>query len=120
MTLHRRQFITTTAAGLALLGAAPGLRAQTSPLRLGVGLFQPDREKNDATYRPLAEHLATRLGRPVTLRTVDSWEGLARSLASGETTSACSAPGAMCWPTSMPAPRWWPPSSTTANPSTTR
>lgn len=85
MTLHRRQFITTAAAGLALLGAAPGLRAQPSPLRLGVGLFQPDREKNDATYRPLAEHLATRLGRPVTLRTVDSWEGLARSLASGET-----------------------------------
>jgi phosphonate transport system substrate-binding protein len=85
MTLHRRQFITTTTAGLAALGAAPGLWAQTSPLRLGVGLFQPDREKNDATYRPLGEHLAARLGRPVTLRTVDSWEGLARSLASGET-----------------------------------
>jgi phosphonate transport system substrate-binding protein len=62
------------------------------PLVFGVGLFQPDREKNDATYRPLAEHLAQRLGRPVQLRTVDSWEGLARSLASGETDIALLGP----------------------------
>ena len=62
------------------------------PLVFGVGLFQPDREKNDATYRPLAEHLAQRLGRPVQLRTVDSWEGLARSLASGETDLALLGP----------------------------
>lgn len=62
------------------------------PLVFGVGLFQPDREKNDATYRPLAEHLTQRLGRPVQLRTVDSWEGLARSLASGETDIALLGP----------------------------
>ena len=31
--------------------------AQGAPLKFGVGLFQPDREKNDATYRPLAQHL---------------------------------------------------------------
>jgi phosphonate transport system substrate-binding protein len=55
------------------------------PLRFGVGLFQPDKEKNDATYRPLADYLAAKLGRPVQLRTVDTWEGLAKSLASGET-----------------------------------
>jgi phosphonate transport system substrate-binding protein len=69
--------------------------AQTQPpaaLVFGVGLFQPDREKNDATYRPLAEHLAQRLGRPVQLRTVDSWEGLARSLAAGETDIALLGP----------------------------
>ena len=41
-------------------------------LRLGVGLFQPDKEKNDATYRPLAEYLSKKLQRPVELRTVDS------------------------------------------------
>jgi phosphonate transport system substrate-binding protein len=70
----------------------PQAWAQGSPLRLGVGLFQPDREKNDATYRPLAEHLATRLGRPVVLRTVDTWEGLAKSLASGETDIALLGP----------------------------
>lgn len=64
----------------------------TKPLVFGVGLFQPDREKNDATYRPLAEHLAQRLGRPVQLRTVDSWEGLARSLASGDTDIALLGP----------------------------
>src|SRR5690606_16464028 len=48
------------------------------PLRLGVGLFQPDKDKNDATYRPLADYLSRALERPVQLRTVDSWEGLAK------------------------------------------
>jgi phosphonate transport system substrate-binding protein len=79
------------------LAALPGaVLAQAgspgSPLKLGVGMFQPDREKNDATYRPLAEHLAQRLGRPVELRTVDSWEGLAKSLANGETDLALMGP----------------------------
>jgi len=62
------------------------------PLRFGVGLFQPDKERNDATYRPLADYLAKRLGRPVQLRTVDTWEGLAKSLASGETDIALLGP----------------------------
>jgi phosphonate transport system substrate-binding protein len=66
--------------------------AQGSPLKLGVGMFQPDREKNDATYRALAQHLSSRLGRPVELRTVDSWEGLAKSLANGETDIALMGP----------------------------
>ena len=42
---------------LAILAAAilaGGTMAAEPPLKLGVGLFQPDREKNDATYRPLA------------------------------------------------------------------
>lgn len=62
------------------------------PLRLGVGLFQPDKEKNDATYRPLAQYLSRKLDRPVQLRTVDSWEGLAKSLANGETDIALMGP----------------------------
>ena len=62
------------------------------PLRLGVGLFQPDKEKNDATYQPLANYLANKLGRDVKLRTVDSWEGLAKSLANGETDLALMGP----------------------------
>ena len=66
--------------------------AQGAPLKLGVGLFQPDRERNDATYRPLAQHLSARLGRPVELRTVDTWEGLAKSLANGETDLALMGP----------------------------
>jgi phosphonate transport system substrate-binding protein len=64
----------------------------TEPLQFGVGLFQPDREKNDATYRPLAGWLASRLGRKVVLRTVDTWEGLAKSLAAGETDIALMGP----------------------------
>lgn len=72
---------------------APHAQAQVAePLKFGVGLFQPDRERNDATYRPLARHLAQRLGRPVELRTVDSWEGLAKSLANGETDLALMGP----------------------------
>ncbi len=62
------------------------------PLEFGVGLFQPDKEKNDATYQPLADYLAKALGRPVRLRTVDTWEGLAKSLASGETDMALMGP----------------------------
>ena len=61
-------------------------------LELGVGLFQPDKEKNDATYKPLADYLAKKLGQPVRLRTVDTWEGLAKSLASGETDMALMGP----------------------------
>ncbi len=61
-------------------------------LRLGIGLFQPDKEKNDATYRPLAQYLSKKLDRPVELRTVDSWEGLAKSLANGETDIALMGP----------------------------
>ncbi len=68
-----------------MLIAAASAHAQSGPLKFGVGLFQPDKEKNDATYRPLAGYLAKRLGREVKLFTVDTWEGLAKSLANGET-----------------------------------
>jgi phosphonate transport system substrate-binding protein len=77
---------------LALSLFAAATFAAEPPLKLGVGLFQPDREKNDATYRPLAEYLSAKLKRPVELRTVDSWEGLAKSLANGETDLALMGP----------------------------
>lgn len=77
---------------LLLFCAVPSFAATAEPLQFGVGLFQPDREKNDATYRPLANHLAAKLGRKVVLRTVDTWEGLAKSLASGETDIALMGP----------------------------
>ena len=70
---------------LTALGAEPALQ-------LGVGLFQPDKDKNDATYRPLAAYLEKALGRPVKLRTVETWEGLAKSLANGETDLALMGP----------------------------
>lgn len=89
--MNRRQ-LSRLALGLGALASLPHALAQGAPLNLGVGLFQPDRERNDATYRPLAQHLAQRLGRPVNLRTVDTWEGLAKSLASGETDIALMGP----------------------------
>lgn len=76
----------------ALLGLPGPAAAQGAPLKFGVGLFQPDRERNDATYRPLAQHLSQRMQRPVELRTVDTWEGLAKSLAHGETDIALLGP----------------------------
>ena len=91
MTITRRHLLGTAAAAASPL-ALPAAFAQGRTLNFGVGMFQPDREKNDATYRPLAEHLAQRLGRPVALRTVDSWEGLAKSLASSETDIALMGP----------------------------
>lgn len=87
MTLLKR-LTASLALGLAALCAlsTSGSALAAEPaLKFGVGLFQADKERNDATYKPLAEHLARRLGRPVELRTVDTWEGLAKSLANGET-----------------------------------
>ena len=66
-----RYFLVLSLGLAALLPAAHALE----PLRLGIGLFQPDREKNDATYKPLAGYLQAKLKRPVQLRTVDTWEG---------------------------------------------
>lgn len=81
---------------LAALSAMPLLASAqasaTDVLRFGVGLYQPDKEKNDATYRPLAEYIGKQLGRPVKLYTVDTWEGLAKSLANGETDIALMGP----------------------------
>jgi phosphonate transport system substrate-binding protein len=87
----RRSFSLLLAAAAALAGGATA-HAADGALRFGVGLFQPDREKNDATYRPLAQYLAHKLGRAVELRTVDTWEGLAKSLANGETDIALLGP----------------------------
>jgi phosphonate transport system substrate-binding protein len=81
--------------GVVVVTALSSLHAQPiaqGPLKLGVGLFQPDREKNDSTYKPLANYLAAKLGRTVELRTVDTWEGLAKSLANGETDLALMGP----------------------------
>lgn len=83
-------FIFTAALLLASLNSGAAFAADA--LRLGVGLFQPDKEKNDATYRPLAKYLSKKLDRPIELRTVDSWEGLAKSLANGETDIALMGP----------------------------
>jgi phosphonate transport system substrate-binding protein len=77
---------------LLLTAALPMSAYADDTLRFGVGLFQPDKEKNDATYRPMADYLAKKLGRKVELRTVDSWEGLAKSLANGETDIALLGP----------------------------
>jgi phosphonate transport system substrate-binding protein len=81
----------STLLSLALALALPSL-AGADVLRFGVGLYQPDKEKNDATYRPLAEYIGKQLGREVKLYTVDTWEGLAKSLANGETDIALMGP----------------------------
>jgi len=84
-------FLSILLTGLLVLSPAHS-KENAEPLRFGVGMFQPDRQKNDATYRPLADYLAKELGRPVILNTVDSWEGLAKSLANGETDMALMGP----------------------------
>lgn len=88
-TTRRFTLAALLAASFAVLAPA---QAADNVLRFGVGLYQPDKEKNDATYRPLAEHLSRQLGRPVKLYTVDTWEGLAKSLANGETDIALMGP----------------------------
>jgi hypothetical protein len=66
MNPNRRSVCALAAlASLSVFSSAAPVQAggNSSPLKLGVGMFQPDREKNDATYRPLAQHLAQRLER---------------------------------------------------------
>ena len=63
MTILRRYFMGSALAALLVALCLAPVQAQDTALKLGVGMFQPDREKNDATYRPLAQYLATRLGR---------------------------------------------------------
>jgi len=77
---------------LLTLTTTMALAQSNRPLELGVGLFQPDKEKNDATYKPLAAYLSKKLGREIKLRTVDTWEGLAKSLAASETDMALMGP----------------------------
>jgi phosphonate transport system substrate-binding protein len=85
--------IRTLLLGLALCCTPLTLvHAASGDLQFGVGLFQPDKEKNDATYKPLAGYLSAKLGRRVVLRTVDTWEGLAKSLSNGETDMALMGP----------------------------
>jgi phosphonate transport system substrate-binding protein len=85
-------FLRNLLLSLTLFFALASADAAAQTLRFGVGLFQPDKEKNDATYRPLADYLAKKLGREVKLYTVDTWEGLAKSLANGETDIALMGP----------------------------
>jgi len=61
-------------------------------LNFAVGLYQPNKELNDKTYQPLADYLAKKTGRQVKLTTVDTWEGIAKSLANGETDMALMGP----------------------------
>ena len=90
--MQRRSLLSAAAIAAALAAGLPAMAQPEQPLNFGVGLFQPDREKNDATYRPLAAYLEAKLGRKVLLRTVDTWEGLAKSLAAGETDLALMGP----------------------------
>lgn len=77
---------------LILTSTAAFSAATSAPLKFGVGLFQPDKEKNDLTYKALSDYLAKKLNRPVEMRTVSTWEGLAKSLANGETDIALLGP----------------------------
>ena len=56
MTHSRRRMTLAAVASVATLALplwSPAALAQGAPLKLGVGMFQPDREKNDATDRPM-------------------------------------------------------------------
>jgi len=87
-----KQKILSSLAAFSIAVTAAAVAHAAEPLRFGVGLYQPDKEKNDATYRPLAEHIGKQMGREVKLYTVDTWEGLAKSLANGETDIALMGP----------------------------
>ncbi|MBI4642128.1 MAG: phosphate/phosphite/phosphonate ABC transporter substrate-binding protein [Candidatus Tectomicrobia bacterium] len=59
-------------------------RAEKKALVLGVGLFQPNPELNQKTYKPLADFLAKELGVEIKLITVDTWVGFGNAFRSGQ------------------------------------
>jgi phosphonate transport system substrate-binding protein len=65
--------------GLAMgMLSAAAIAVDLPPLKIAIGVFQPDKEKNDSTYRAITQYLSQELGREIQLRTVDTWEGLAK------------------------------------------
>jgi phosphonate transport system substrate-binding protein len=87
----------TTRRTFSMLLAAAALAGGTTvhaadALRFGVGLFQPDRERNEPRIGRWRNTWRKSSAAAVELRTVDTWEGLAKSLANGETDIALMGP----------------------------
>jgi phosphonate transport system substrate-binding protein len=61
-----------------------GLHAQeTKPLIFAVGMFQPTVDLNLSTYKPLADYLSRKTGRPVELKVIEGWAGFVPAFKSG-------------------------------------
>jgi phosphonate transport system substrate-binding protein len=81
--MNRRRILGATFA-IAGASVAPGLHAQSRPLRFGVGPFLPTPEDTRRTYTPFFAHLAREMGAPgFELAVTTDWAGLAVAMGSG-------------------------------------
>lgn len=79
MRLHRRTLLAATLAAPVI--AAPAIaRAQSAPIRLGVGPLQPTPGDTRRVYTPFFAHLAAALNRPFELVATTDWAGIAIAL----------------------------------------
>ena len=79
MTLTRRAALSAP-----LLALAPGVRAQSAPLRCAVGPFQPTPGDTRRAYEPFFAALAQATGRPMELTVTTDWAGIAVALGTGQ------------------------------------
>jgi phosphonate transport system substrate-binding protein len=85
MTIHRRKFFATAAAGLAVakIGATAVL-AQKPKLRFAVGPLLPNPEDTKKAFGPIFAHLAKELGADFELSATTDWAGMAVAMGSGQ------------------------------------
>lgn len=82
--MNRRSLLVAGSAGTALAAAPAFLRAQSRPLRFGVGPFLPTPEDTRRTYAPFFAWLAKEMGAPShELAVTTDWAGLAVAMGSG-------------------------------------
>lgn len=89
----RRQFLTASAATLALAASPLAVRAQSKTLRFGCGPFLPTAEDTRKAFTPLFAHIARQLGTPdFDLAVSSDWAGLAVAMGSDQLDAAWMGP----------------------------
>jgi phosphonate transport system substrate-binding protein len=92
MTLDRRQFLASAAAGFAAATSGMPALAQKSKLKFAVGPLLPNPEDTKKAFGPVFAYLAKELGVDYELATTTDWAGMAVAMQSGQLDAAWMGP----------------------------
>ena len=84
MSLDRRKFVTTAAAGAAAVSLGRPALAQKAKLRFAVGPLLPNPDDTKKAFEPLFAHLAKELGVDFELAVTTDWAGMAVAMGGGQ------------------------------------
>jgi phosphonate transport system substrate-binding protein len=84
MTIHRRRFLSATAAGFAVTSVAAPAIAQKPKLRFAVGPLLPNPDDTKKAFEPVFGYLAKELGVDFDLSATTDWAGIAIAMGSGQ------------------------------------